>query len=380
MKPQHRLLLAFPLLILILAGCKPAWQIAVQGPSGEAAINRETLESLADFAVEVDGEQIVPLERVLVVQGYRLVDEIVVNDRAGGEQRYQWAAAADSAYLLDDGSLLIDGESAPVDTISVEPSEALAEVEASIIDIAPTAAHALGLPAPAKATGQTLSTISAEHVLLLFLDGFGYIRYTEALDAGIIPNLAALDPPLLGMTTYPPITAVSSASLLTGSPPEIHGVDRRGIRKTETQTLFDVAAEAGLDVVAVEGDALAFALRSADFTLSGDRDGDGSTDDNVLANALAVLDEGMPALFFVHFHGIDDAGHTYGPGAVEEEVAILQVDAAVGQILAAVPPDTLVIIFADHGMHRVEEDGRLGNHGHLVERDMLIPIFIIEPH
>ena len=48
-------------------------------------------------------------------------------------------------------------------------------------------------------------------------------------------------------------------------------------------------------------------------------------------------------------------------------------------ILSALPPDTLVIIFADHGQHLVNESGRLGNHGHLIERDMLIPVFIIEP-
>jgi predicted AlkP superfamily pyrophosphatase or phosphodiesterase len=124
---------------------------------------------------------------------------------------------------------------------------------------------------------------------------------------------------------------------------------------------------------------LAFNLRAVDFTLSGDRDGNGSTDDNVLANALEVLNDDIPELFYVHFHGIDDAGHTYGPGAAEEEAAIRYVDAAVGQILAAMPPDTLVVIFADHGMHLVDEEGRLGNHGHLIERDMLIPIFIIEP-
>ena len=81
----------------------------------------------------------------------------------------------------------------------------------------------------------------------------------------------------------------------------------------------------------------------------------------------------------MHFHGIDDTGHTYGPGAPEEEEAIRQVDAAVGEILSALPPDTLVIIFADHGQHLVNESGRLGNHGHLIERDMLIPVFIIEP-
>jgi len=56
----------------------------------------------------------------------------------------------------------------------------------------------------------------------------------------------------------------------------------------------------------------------------------------------------------------------------------------VGQLLAALPADTLIVIFADHGMHRVEpalsvaegEEGRLGNHGNLIERDMFIPIFV----
>ena len=85
----------------------------------------------------------------------------------------------------------------------------------------------------------------------------------------------------------------------------------------------------------------------------------------------------MPDLFYVHFHGIDDAGHTYGPGTPEEETVIQEVDAAVGQLLAALPADTLVIIFADHGMHRIDAEGRLGNHGNLIERDMFIPIFVI---
>jgi predicted AlkP superfamily pyrophosphatase or phosphodiesterase len=88
----------------------------------------------------------------------------------------------------------------------------------------------------------------------------------------------------------------------------------------------------------------------------------------------------MPGLLFVHFHGIDDAGHTYGPGASQEEAAIRGVDAAVGQLLDALPADTLILIFADHGQHRVVEEGEeeLGNHGHLVERDIFIPIWIVK--
>jgi predicted AlkP superfamily pyrophosphatase or phosphodiesterase len=90
---------------------------------------------------------------------------------------------------------------------------------------------------------------------------------------------------------------------------------------------------------------------------------------------LAVLDEGMPDLFWVHFHGIDDTGHSYGPGSPEEEAAIAGVDTAVGDILARVPTGTLVLIFADHGMHAVDEEERSGNHGSLIERDMLVPIW-----
>ena len=84
----------------------------------------------------------------------------------------------------------------------------------------------------------------------------------------------------------------------------------------------------------------------------------------------------MPDLFFVHFHGIDDLGHKLGPGAPGEEEKIREVDLAVGQILERLPTGTLVIIFADHGMHIVDEEGRIGNHGHLIPRDMLIPIWL----
>jgi predicted AlkP superfamily pyrophosphatase or phosphodiesterase len=53
------------------------------------------------------------------------------------------------------------------------------------------------------------------------------------------------------------------------------------------------------------------------------------------------------------------------------------VDAAVGKILDALPANTLVLIFADHGMHTVDEGERLGNHGNLIARDMFIPIWTV---
>jgi hypothetical protein len=373
-------------LLLVLVGCHPAWQATVLTPDGNPyTVDRKALDRLEVYAEEGDEQQAIPLERVLLDAGHRVVEQLTVVETDGTRHEFDWPAVADGGarWLKDgrlsialDGQASIEGDALSVSSLEVEAPALLSQVQACITDIAPTASAALGLPAPAQATGETLEMPSVSHVLLIFLDGFGYVRYTEALDEGLIPNISALGEPLVGLTTYPPATSVATASLLTGAPPEVHGADRRGIRKTEVETLFDVASAAGLEVVAVEGEALAFNLRGAEFKLSGDRDGNGSTDDNVLANALAALEGDMPDVFYVHFHGIDDAGHTYGPGTPQEQAKIAEVDAAVGQLIQAVPPDTLIILFADHGMHAVNESGRLGNHGHLVARDMFIPIIL----
>jgi hypothetical protein len=374
-------LVAMWLLVLATAGgCGPAWQATVVAPDGGTfPVGRQVLRDLERFIEE--GAEGVPLERVLWTAGHQAVERVTVVDGEGVRHEFEWAAVADEAEWLRDGKVVMGSKELGVARVEVQPPGLLAQVEANIADVAPTAAAALGLAAPASATGRALpvagGAVGVDHVLLLFLDGFGYVRYVEAVEAGLIPNLASLDEPLVGLTAYPPCTQVGSAAVLTGAPPQVNGVDQRGTRKTEVETLFDVATAAGMEVVAVEGNALAFNLRNAEMTLSGDRDGNGSTDDNVLANALAVLESGMPDLFWVHFHGVDDAGHTYGPGAPEEEAAIAGVDAAIGQLLQALPADTLVIIFADHGMHPVEEEGELGNHGNLIERDMFIPIFLV---
>jgi hypothetical protein len=367
------------LILLGVGGCGSVWQAEVVRPDGSSfVVDKTVLTSLSDFAVEVDGRPQVPLERVLLAAGHRVVERLAIVDVDGARLEFEWEAVADGDPLwLSNGRLAIGNEEFRVTNLQAEPPALVDDVGADITDIAPTIAAALGLPAPAQATGQPLETSPADHVLLIFLDGFGHVRYTEALDDGLIPYIATLDAPLFALTTYPPCTAVATASLLTSASPMVHGVTERNVRQTEVETLFDVASAAGLRVKAVEGNALSFNLRNADIILSGDRDGNGGTDDNVLSNALAALEEGMPDLFFVHFHGIDDAGHEYGPDAPAEQTKITEVDTAVEQIIAAVPSDTLIVIFADHGMHQVNEEGRQGNHGHLVERDMFIPIFII---
>ena len=379
-KARSRLLiLPILFLTLCLAACGPSWQVAVSRPDGtDLLVDATVLAQFSDFAEPLEGEQAVPLARVLVAAGYSAVDTLhVAVEGDGSESSFLWTSVADEAWWLSDGSLAVGDKRLRASRVEVEPPPLADAVEASITDVAPTVAVALGLPVPSEAMGQALQVPAANRAILIFLDGFGYTRYTEALAGGLIPNLAALGRPLVAVTTFPPITSVSTASLLTGAPPDVHGVDQRGMRKTDTETLFDVAVSAGLRILTVEGESLAFELRGAESQLSADLDGNGSTDDNVLANALEVLRADEWNILLVHFHGVDDAGHTYGPGAPEERAAIQQEDGAVGRIIELLPEGTLVIVFADHGMHQVEEEGRLGNHGQLVERDMFIPMFLV---
>jgi hypothetical protein len=363
-------------LLLTLAGCGAFWKATVVAPDGSSfVVNHRVLN---DLTALYGKEQGLPVERVLVKAGHRAVECLVATEPGGTRHEFGWAAAAVDAWWQKDGQLTIGGETFAVSLLEVEAPALLGQVQASITDIAPTTAAALGLPVPAQATGQALQTpaTSARQALLLFLDGLGYLRYDQAQREGLVPHLTELGEPLIGLTVYPPITSVASAAVLTGAPPEVNGVDRRGIRKTETETLFDVATRNGLEVVAVEGEALPFNLRATDTQLSGDWDGNGSTDDNVLANTLLILETTKPDLLYVHIHGIDDTAHTYGPTAPEALDAIRQVDVAVGKLIDVLPADTLILVFADHGQHPVVEEGRLGNHGQLLDTDMFVPIWV----
>jgi predicted AlkP superfamily pyrophosphatase or phosphodiesterase len=140
-------------------------------------------------------------------------------------------------------------------------------------------------------------------------------------------------------------------------------------------TLFDVAAQENLEVIAVEGHSLAFNLRNTETILSGDRDENGFTNDNVFENSLEVIRSDMPDLLYIHFHDIDDMGHQYGPFSSEYETSIIQVDSYLEEIFTRLPEDTLITIFADHGMHKTEDGG---NHGTLTAADLIIPIIFIE--
>lgn len=359
---------------LSLSACRPEWEINLT--SNDQTIG---LISASDihFYIENTKEEteIIPLGQLLYMNELLLIDEISLCSEAMECKTFLWDDIATTANISESGKIEINGNFYSPIEILVRESSLTKEIGISIIDIAPTMAHALDLPELPKATGDIKYEAEAEHGVMILLDGLQYEKLAKLIKGNKLPFLDSIGKIKPGLTAYPPVTTTATASVLTGTMPRNNGVYSYGYRSTETTTLFDLAKYNDMSVTAVEGASLAFNLRNAETILSGDRDGNGFSDDNVCLNSLDVIQSNMPDLLYIHFHNIDDMGHEFGPESPEYESAIIRVDSYLESIINALPENTFIIIFADHGMHTTEDGG---NHGTLTSEDLIIPIIFIE--
>ncbi len=375
MKKVFRIAIALIMLTFALSACQPHWQIEITEDS--QTIGQFNHEDFAFYLEKLDeGTGTVPLGQMLYINGFSLIDEVTFVDKSGKEVSFVWDEIALETWITEKGVISISGEEYRPKQIDVADSPLASDITTAITDIGPTMAAALGLPVLPQASGKALTETKASYGALILMDGFQFQTLQSMIEAGDLPFFASIRENIQqGLTVYPPVTVAASAAFLTGAPPQVNGVYGHGFRSTELTTLFDLVVQAGKSVVAIEGASLPFNLRNAEITVSGDRNGDGYSDDNVMTNSLEVIQSGMPDLLYIHFHEIDDMGHTYGPESEEYREAAVRVDEYLAQIYEALPSDTLIIIFADHGMH-AEGDG--GNHGNLIASDLIIPIIFLE--
>jgi hypothetical protein len=365
-----------PLLILFIflaSACQSNWSIALtENGTTAGTITRDDV-NFYNETLQEEYEEVL-LDQFFYDNGYRLIDQIVISSEDADPISYTWDEIAENAFVSETGDIVINDTVIPVDAIDIQPSERMAEVELSIMDLSPTILKALGLPALPDAEGKSQFDLEAQRAVIILTDGTQYDKLNAMLAAGELPFFASQEKIYCGLTVYPSVTVASSAALFTAAPPAVNKVYGHGFRTTEAPTLFDVVVDNGGTAIAVEGSSLPFNLRNAEITLSGDKDGNGYSDDNVFLNAMDVIENNMPTMLYIHFHEIDDMGHSYGENSPEYEEALIRVDQYINQLVEAIPADTLIIITADHGMHTTSDGG---NHGTLAAADMLIPITII---
>jgi len=358
-----------------VAGCSRRWAIPLQidGRGAGSLTAQGWNAARRTYPDEVADGDLVPLDRLLAEAGVEVAESVALEER-----RLAWAAWAEDTWVARDGRVLVGEEDiGPVTKAAVTSPPEAALVTATHLDLAPTIAGVLGVPSPRKTQGRALEDLRADHVVLVILDGLGYRLYVGQRGTGGTPFLDSLGEPRLVRGVYPSITRVSMAAMLSGAAPSANGVADRSSRDIAAETILQVVTASGRCAVVVEGESLPVNLPGATFRLSGDRDGNGYTDDNTRDSALAVVAEGMPDLLVVHWHGIDDAGHTYGPASSEYQERLSTVDGYLHQLVSVLPQNTLVLITADHGMHAVSDGEGLGNHGTLSTEDMLVPLWML---
>lgn len=221
-------------------------------------------------------------------------------------------------------------------------------------------------------------------VVIVSIDGLR----ADAIASTRTPHLTALlregAYSLDARTTTPSHTLPSHASMLTGVPPEVHGItwntdrtDERGL--VTVPTVFAVAKEAGLRTAGFFGkaklkhlilpgslDAFSVPRFEAGIVLAPD----------MMARVTRYLRNERPDLLFVHLADPDVMGHATWWNSPAYRWGVRRADAAVGQLRAALRraygDDVVLIITADHG-----GEGR--EHGRNRAGDETIPWIVAGP-
>ncbi|MBN9611197.1 MAG: alkaline phosphatase family protein [Actinobacteria bacterium] len=255
--------------------------------------------------------------------------------------------------------------------------------------VLPGAAAALGVPTGLPA----LPFPEVRSVCVVIVDGLG----ADLLDAAGPGGPDSADrceaPFLTGLTSVPrpagcpdtlrvgcpTTTATSMGSFGTGQPPGRHGMvgyqirdPIRGVLLNQLRwdpytdpvdwqplpTIFGLCVAAGIDVCRIGAEEFA----GSGLTVAAHRGGTfvGAKELSARVDAaIAAAHRQTRSLIYLYWGGVDSAGHEHGCRSAEWRTEVRGTDAQLARLAAGLPPDTLLVITADHGMVDVPHAGRL---------------------
>jgi arylsulfatase A-like enzyme len=223
------------------------------------------------------------------------------------------------------------------------------------------------------------ATRRSSHVVLVSIDGLR----PDAITATSAPTLSRLmregSFTLAATTILPSKTLPSHTSMLTGQPPETHGVRWNTVVSAdmdlvEVPSVFGVARARGYQTAAFYSKPKFQPLQQPDALDYSQAPGGwfgGWKSDRTSSDVERYLAKTRPNLLFVHLADPDRAGHSAGWMGADYMRAVTAADQAVSRIAAAAtaafgPDGFTMIVTADHGGH-----GR--DHGSDDPRDVTIP-------
>lgn len=218
----------------------------------------------------------------------------------------------------------------------------------------------------------------SDHVVVISLDGMRPDALVEYNAKTILRLMREGAWARSAQTIVPSKTLPSHTSMLTGVPPEVHGVtwnedqtDEHGT--VDVQTVFEVAKGQGYTTAAFFSKSKFHHLQkpgTLDYTQAPDGY-DKWMATQTVTDVATFLKHERPNLLFVHLAEADYAGHSIGWMSFAYRWAVQRVDDGVKKIIRAAdeaygPGNYTVIVTADHG-------GHARGHGTEDPLDMTIP-------
>ena len=248
--------------------------------------------------------------------------------------------------------------------------------EASLSDVLPSVLGALGVAGEQN----ELDLPTAQRYCVLLIDALGWNALrAHQVQAPFLNSMAGS-----AITASVPSTTVTSlTSLGTGLVPGRHGLLGYTTRKPGTAatlfnalrwdehkdvdplayqphpTVFERAARAGVAVTVLgqrkfsRSGLTSAALRSPGFTIAD------SLGERVALAASAVADGTGPALVYVYDGDLDFTGHQRGCRSAAWRYQLVLLDRFVEELYLALPPGTVLLVTADHGMVDVASAQRI---------------------
>ena len=253
----------------------------------------------------------------------------------------------------------------------------------SLTNLAGTLCEIIGARRPKESTGEVPAIRElvekkaggkVDRMLLYNPDAVGEWVYEKYYD--LFPNVRKYtDISVDFLTAFPPKTPVCFATMYTGAPPAVHGIQRYEKPVLKVDTLFDALPDSGKKVamVAVANQSIPriFAQRNIDYYLM-------KYDDEVVEKALELIPQDKYDVIEVYNQEYDDKMHRSWPTSRIAVEALRHYNESFGKLMASVSEnwknhDTFVAFSTDHGVHKPLFG--LGAHGKNIPKDMNIRHF-----
>lgn len=248
---------------------------------------------------------------------------------------------------------------------------------ASLTEVLPSVLAALG----DHDWDNVLGLQTAEHAVIVVVDGLGFEQLRTARDVAPLLTDAALARPPID-AAFPTTTPCGLGSLTLAMPPGLHGFVGATFLLPDFDVVLNPLHWDGVPTpAAVQPEPTVFTRTSIPVRSHGPARFAASGMTRVLLDGARPLGYSTfdpsavrpepGTLDYVYLPELDKAGHTDGPASAGWVRALRTVEAHVEAIVRALPASSIVLVTADHGMVEVPDSRRIDVDGQQFQAGVL---------